>query len=80
MQIQVSTDHNIEGREALSEHFKGVVATALDRFRGRITRVEVHLSDQNGDKAGPDEQTLHDRSSSRGSPAHRRLASSRDRG
>ena len=56
MQIQVSTDHNIEGREALSEHFKGVVATALDRFRGRITRVEVHLSDQNGNKAGPDDK------------------------
>jgi len=49
MQIQINTDHNIDGREALVEHFRGVVAGALSRFSDHITRVEVHLSDQGGD-------------------------------
>jgi hypothetical protein len=52
MQIEVSTDSNIDGREKLTAHVKGVVEGALDRFSGRITRVEVHLSDVNGHKSG----------------------------
>jgi len=52
MQIQVNTDHNIEGREKLTAHVASVVESALSRFKDRITRVEVHLSDQNGDKSG----------------------------
>ncbi len=53
MQIQIRTDHTIEGREALSTHVRSVVENALSRFRGRITRVEVHLADENGPKTGP---------------------------
>lgn len=48
MQVQVNTDHNIEGHEALSAHIIGVVNDALSHLRERITRVEVHLSDENG--------------------------------
>lgn len=53
MQVQVKTDANIEGREGLIAHVTGVVESTLDRFRGRITRVEVHLADENGHKTGP---------------------------
>jgi len=56
MQIQIHTDHNIEGREALSAHVKGVVESALGRFSARVTRVEVHLSDQNSGKGGEDDK------------------------
>jgi ribosome-associated translation inhibitor RaiA len=56
MQIQVNTDSNIEGRETLVAHVTGVVEAVLERFAGRITRVEVHLSDQNGDKSGQDDK------------------------
>lgn len=56
MQIQVNTDSNIEGREKLTAHVTGVVESALNRFSDRITRVEVHLSDQNGDKTGQDDK------------------------
>jgi hypothetical protein len=56
MQIQIHTDHNIEGREALSVHVEGVVESALGRFRARLTRVEVHLSDQNSGKGGEDDK------------------------
>ena len=56
MQVQINTAHNIEGREALTAHFRGVVESALDRFSDRITRVEVHLSDENGQKHGADDK------------------------
>jgi ribosome-associated translation inhibitor RaiA len=56
MQIQVNTDSNIEGHEKLTAHVRSVVESALCRFSDRITRVEVHLSDQNGDRSGHDDK------------------------
>lgn len=56
MHIQINTDSNIEGREELASHVTGVVEDALSRFSDRITRVEVHLSDQNSDKGGQDDR------------------------
>ena len=53
MQIQINTDHNIEGREALSAHIREVVEHALSHESGHITRVEVHVADENGPKSGP---------------------------
>lgn len=50
MQIQINTDHNIEGHEALVTRVRGVIQNALSRFSDDITRVEVHLSDENSDK------------------------------
>ncbi len=52
MQIQVNTDNHIEGRQALEDYVKTTIASSLDRFSTRITRIEVHLSDENGDKHG----------------------------
>lgn len=50
MQIQINTDGNVEGDDALAEHVSGVLRHALDHVSGRITRLEVHLSDENSDK------------------------------
>lgn len=56
MQIQINTDRNIEGREAMAAQVRGVVKGALSRFHDRITRVEVHLSDENSvKKSGHDD-------------------------
>ena len=55
MQIQVNTDKSIEGAEALAAHVRGVVADVLNHFSDQITRVEVHLSDENGAKSGQDD-------------------------
>ena len=52
MQVQINTDRNIEGREALADQVRGIVESALSRFSDHITRVEVHLSDENSDKKG----------------------------
>ena len=56
MLIQVNTDNHITGREALTSRVEATVESALTRFSERITRVEVHLSDENGRKSGPDDK------------------------
>ena len=52
MQVHINTDHNIEGHEALAAQVSSVVESALSRSSDHITRVEVHLSDENSDKKG----------------------------
>jgi ribosome-associated translation inhibitor RaiA len=52
MQVLVNSDHHIVGDEDLTGRVQGVVAGRLDRFEGRITRVEVHLNDLNSSKLG----------------------------
>jgi len=52
MLVQINTDHNIEGSESLTAQVRGVVENELIRFSHHITRVEVHLSDENSDKKG----------------------------
>jgi ribosome-associated translation inhibitor RaiA len=55
MQIQFNTDRNVDGHEALAARVSGAVESALRRFSDRVTRVEVHVSDENGDKNGQDD-------------------------
>ncbi len=47
MLIQVNTDNHIDGREKLAAEVQASVESALERFAERLTRVEVHLSDEN---------------------------------
>jgi len=55
MQIQIRTDHNIEGHQALADRVSSVVEDALSRVSDRITSVDVHLSNQNSEQeAGND--------------------------
>ncbi len=56
MKIQVNTDSNIEGDETLAAFVTSTVEEKLDRFKELITRVEVHLSDQNSHKEMPDDK------------------------
>ncbi len=52
MIIQINTDNHIEGREALAEETSATVESTLGHLAEHITRVEVHLSDENSDKGG----------------------------
>jgi len=52
MKIQINTDNHITGREALVERAEATVTNALGHLAEHITRVEVHLSDENGNKTG----------------------------
>ena len=59
MHIQINTDSNVEGGEGLTALVSAEIHTRLDRFSQHITRIEVHLSDENADRSGgPDKRCL----------------------
>lgn len=56
MTIQINTDKNLSVHEAFEAQLDGVLSKELSRFSEHITRLEVHLSDENGNKQGPDDK------------------------
>ncbi len=56
MIVQVNTSNKTHGSADLTLHIESLVAASLDRFGERLTRVEVHLSDENGDKTRGDDK------------------------
>jgi ribosome-associated translation inhibitor RaiA len=57
MHIQVNTDNHIQSDERLIEYAREVIAGGLSRFQDRVTRIEAHLTDENGaEKAGADDK------------------------
>jgi hypothetical protein len=48
MRVQINTDSSIEGTEDLAETVTSTVHAALDRYGDRLTRVEAHLSNEDG--------------------------------
>lgn len=59
MLIQINTDDNIDA-SASTEQTEATIRNVLARFTEQVTRVEVHLSDENSDKksAGDDIRCL----------------------
>ena len=59
MQIQFNADRHIEGSEARDQWARGVVESSLAHLAQHVTRVEVHVSDENAGKGGaPDKRCL----------------------
>ena len=56
MQVQVNTHNGVEGREAMELWATDEVNAGLARFKDHVTRVEVHISDENSGKAGADDK------------------------
>ncbi|GAB3260914.1 HPF/RaiA family ribosome-associated protein [Kineosporia babensis] len=52
MQVQVQTDKNIRTE---TDWIEDQLVDSLSRFADQLVRVEVHLSDQNGEKSGTDD-------------------------
>ncbi len=52
LKIQINTDHSIDGNEAMAQHTETVVENTLGHLSEHVSRVEVHLSDENGEKGG----------------------------
>ena len=52
MQIQLNTDHHIQGSETLQASVDSLITKYLERFFPYLTRIEVHLADTNGSKGG----------------------------
>ncbi len=56
MNIQINTGHNIQGNEALIAKFNSTIKSALVRMSDHITKVEVHLKDEDGYKEGKNDK------------------------
>jgi hypothetical protein len=52
MKIQYNTDKTISGSEKRAEEFEALLADELRTYSSHITRIELHLSDENGIKEG----------------------------
>jgi ribosome-associated translation inhibitor RaiA len=48
MLIQVNTDSQTHGTAELAQSVQTIVESKLGRFADRITRSEIHLTDENG--------------------------------
>ena len=52
MQIQVNTGNGIENKDTLERWADSEMRQALSRFAADVTRVEIHLSDENHAASG----------------------------
>ena len=52
MKIQVNTDGTVEGNETLIASVEADVQTAFERYCDRLTRIEAHLADNDGNRDG----------------------------
>lgn len=52
MKIQVNSDKSVNVDQGLTQAVETAVRRNLDRFSERLTRVEVHLSDVDGNRGG----------------------------
>jgi ribosomal subunit interface protein len=56
MTIQVNTDNHIDGKENFTSYIKDLFSEKLKRFDSHLTRIEVHLSDENAGRGGSDDK------------------------
>ncbi len=56
MRVQRKTDRHMAAHDALAHQVETVMESAVGRFADQITRVEVHLSDENSQKGGGDDK------------------------
>lgn len=53
MVVQINSDNNIVVSESFAAKVETTIAASLSHFGEQVTRVEVHMSDENGpDKSG----------------------------
>jgi ribosome-associated translation inhibitor RaiA len=54
MQVQVNANHTLHTGEPFERWATTELNESLSRFKDEITRIEVHMSDENSDKTSPD--------------------------
>ena len=52
MTIQINTDNTLNSDKQQQDFFKSQITESLKRQQSHITRIEVHLKDENGKKDG----------------------------
>lgn len=58
MQFQFNSDNSVQCSAADAERIEELVRGRLQHVSDRLTRVEVHVSDFNGPRGGPDIRCL----------------------
>ncbi len=48
MIVQINTGNSVEGSAAMDASLEKLVRDRLSRFEDRLTRIEVHITDENG--------------------------------
>ena len=56
MQILINTDKNVTAGENFSAELSEMVEKGLNRFASHVTRVEMHIGDENGHKSGQNDK------------------------
>jgi ribosomal subunit interface protein len=56
MTIQLNADNNLNIHEVFRDKLTDMLAEEFDRYVEHISRLEVHLSDENGNKSGTDDK------------------------
>ena len=56
MQVQFNSDSSVMGTDNVASRIEEAVRGKLARFEDRLTRVEVHVRDENGAKGGADDK------------------------
>jgi hypothetical protein len=56
MQIEITTDSHVDASDEMIAKLEAAVEEGLSRFESRLTRVEVHLGDENAGKWGADDK------------------------
>jgi hypothetical protein len=56
MTIQFNTDNNVKGSKELTSPLIEYISEQFSRYAQQISRLDVHLSDENGLKRGPDDK------------------------
>ncbi|WP_029524329.1 HPF/RaiA family ribosome-associated protein [Polaromonas glacialis] len=54
MQIQINSNNSIETGEPFERWATAELNASFSRYKDDITRIEVHMSDENGEKVSPD--------------------------
>ncbi|MCB2077486.1 MAG: HPF/RaiA family ribosome-associated protein [Novosphingobium sp.] len=57
MQVQFNSDSSVMGTENVAERIEAQVRDKLARFEDRLTRLEIHVRDENGPKHGADDKS-----------------------
>jgi hypothetical protein len=52
MELQFNTDNQIDGDAAMEARAREIVEGTLGRFSSRLTRLELHLADENSPRKG----------------------------
>ncbi|XQR90156.1 HPF/RaiA family ribosome-associated protein [Stutzerimonas urumqiensis] len=56
MHIQVNSNQSIDVTQGLEDSIRATLESELERFEDFLTRVEVHINDENAGKSGPQDK------------------------